>query len=58
MITVRRLIAQLKKLPPNAKVVFVDHDQDPDSGEFNGAVTRAEVAPDSIKDRGYGVMLL
>lgn len=56
-LTVRQLIAQLKKMPPGAKVCVVAHDQNPEAGEFDGAVRRVEEAPMAIRDRGYAVML-
>lgn len=56
--TVRRLINALKKMPPRAKVCFVAHDQNPDDGEFDGAVSLVQEAPDAIKARGYEVVIL
>jgi hypothetical protein len=56
-ITVRRLITALKKLPPDAKVCWCDHDQDPESGELNGPVHHAEPAPPALRKLGYGAVL-
>lgn len=55
--TVRVLIAALKKMPPTAKICWVDHDHNPDRGEFNGSVRKVEQTPKALKERGYGVML-
>ena len=56
-ITVQMLIAQLKKMPPRAKVCWCDHDHDYDSGELNGPVRGVIEAPPAIKARGFGVIL-
>jgi hypothetical protein len=57
-VTVEQLIAALKKLPPNAKIALVDHDQNYHAGEMNGALNRVEEAPPAIKLRGFGAVLL
>jgi hypothetical protein len=57
MMTVRRLIAQLRKLPPNAKVAVCAHDQDPARGEFDGFVNSVSPAPDALRERGCGVVI-
>jgi hypothetical protein len=56
-ITVRQLIAQLKKLPQSAKVAVIAHDQDAERGEFDGFVRSAGEAPAAIKERGCGVII-
>lgn len=55
--TVRKLIAELKKLPPNARVCFAAHDQNPEAGEFDGDVRSVDEAPPALQERGYGVVL-
>jgi hypothetical protein len=55
--TVRKLIAELKKLPATAKVAVCAHDQDPAVGEFDGAVWSVQDAPKALKERGYGVVI-
>lgn len=49
MITVKQLIAKLRKFPPNARVGWADHDHSED--ELNGAAGRVEEATDYVKDR-------
>lgn len=56
-LTVRQLIAKLKKMPPGAKVCFAAHDQNPEAGEFDGTVNSVEESPPALKERGYGVLL-
>jgi hypothetical protein len=58
MMTVRRLIKALKKMPPDAKVAICAHDQDPERGEFDGFVNRVEASPKAIRERGAGVVIL
>lgn len=55
--TVRKMIALLKKMPQNAQVVVCDHDQDPERGEFSGVPNWVVEAPPAIKARGYGVVI-
>ncbi len=56
---VKELIKQLKKYPPDAEVVWRDHDQS--EGEFNGHVnyvrewSEHDVANDSYPDQRVGV---
>lgn len=56
-LTVRKLIAELKKMPPTAKVCWADHDHDYHSGEFNGPVALVHSASEAIRERGFGVIL-
>jgi len=56
-LTVRQLIAKLKKMPPDALVVFCAHDQEPEQGEYDGSVYAVDEAPPALRDRGYGVTL-
>lgn len=55
--TVRKLIAELKKMPATAQVAVCAHDQDPESGDFDGGVCRVDAAPKAMKERGYGVII-
>lgn len=55
--TVRKLIAELRKMPATAKVCVCAHDQDPASGNFDGGVNDVIAAPQVLKDRGYGVVI-
>lgn len=41
-LTVRQIIAKLKKMPPDATVAFAAHDQDSDAGEYDGIVREVE----------------
>ena len=57
---VRELIAALRKMPMDAKVVVADHDHDSDGGQYNGSIpTRnsVEVASPVMLERGYGVVI-
>jgi hypothetical protein len=51
-VTVKQLIAQLRKMPVNAVVGWADHDQGDD--ELNGRVRIVEEASEAVK-REYGV---
>lgn len=55
--TVRKLIAELKKMPATAKVAVCAHDQDPEQGLFEGGANLVELAPPAMKERGYGVVI-
>jgi len=55
--TVRKLIAELRKMPSTALVAVSAHDQDPAQGEHDGGVCAVEPAPQAMKDRGYGVVI-
>lgn len=55
--TVRKLIAELRKMPATATVAVCAHDQDPGSGNFDGGVCSVDLAPKAMKDRGYGVII-
>lgn len=55
--TVRKLIAELRKMPATAKVCVCAHDQDPNDGDYDGSVNGVEEAPPAMKDRGYGVVI-
>ena len=55
--TVRQLIAALRKMPANAKVVVCDHDQDDESGEYNGSPGCVTEASATMRERGYGVVI-
>jgi hypothetical protein len=55
--TVRALIAALKKLPPTAKIAVCAHDQSAEHGEFDGFARYVELAPPALKDRGAGVVI-
>jgi hypothetical protein len=55
--TVRKLIALLKKMPPNGKVVVSDHDHDDQSGQFSGSPFTVREASDAMKARGYDVVI-
>lgn len=57
-LTVAQLIKRLSKMPPRARVVFVAHDQNPDDGEFDGFISIVDEAPEALKERGAGVMLI
>lgn len=56
-LTVAQLIRKLKTLDPKARVVFCDHDQNPEQGEIGSPVGEAFEAPAALKERGYGVVL-
>lgn len=55
--TVRKLIAELRRMPQGAKVCVVAHDQNPEVGEFDGPVQHVDEATDSLGKRGFGVMI-
>ena len=56
--TVRRLIAELKKMPLDAKVVVADHDHDSeDAAEYNGPPSSVWLATPAMRKRGYGVVI-
>lgn len=56
MMTVRRLISLLKKMPQNAGVGIQDHDHGED--EMNGLLRSVEEASPTLKkERGVGVVL-
>lgn len=58
-ITVRQLIAKLKKMPSNAVVAWRDHDQSED--ELNGYVNCVEEAPEAVylrEDRPRAIVVL
>lgn len=52
--TVKQLIAKLRKLDPNALVVWRDHDQSVD--ECNGYVNRVKEAEDELLAKECGVI--
>lgn len=56
--TVRKLIEELHKMPLTAQVAICAHDQDPERGEFDGSVSSVRRAPDALKLRGCGVVIL
>jgi hypothetical protein len=56
-LTVRRLIAALKKMPPSAKVCFAAHDQNWVAGEYDGIVHSVDVVPTGARHHGCGVVL-
>lgn len=55
--TVRQLIAELRKMPADAKVCFIAHDQDPERGEYDGAAHYVEEAPPALAERGFGAFI-
>jgi len=55
--TVRKLIAELRKMPPTATVAVCAHDQDPHDGDYDGGVRGVMAAPSAMKERGYGVII-
>jgi len=55
--TVQKLIALLRKMPPRTMVAVCNHDQDPEQGEFDGTPHGVAEAPDALKARGYGVVI-
>lgn len=55
--TVRKLIAELRKMPATAKVCVCAHDQDPHDGDYDGGVLSVIAAPQALKERGYGVVI-
>lgn len=55
--TVRRLIAELKKMPPDAKVCFAAHDHDWSAGEYDGVVSSVDRVPPKVRHHGCGVVL-
>ena len=56
MMTVQKLIAMLKKMPPRAIVAWADHDHS--DQEFNGFVGQVCEASDYLKkQRGVGVVI-
>ena len=57
VMTVRKLIAELRKMPQTARVVVCAHDQDSESGEFDGSAKSVALAPPALKERGYGVVI-
>lgn len=54
---VRQLIAALKKMPQDAKVVVCDHDQDDDAGEYNGSPHAVWLASEAMREKGYEVVI-
>lgn len=56
-ITVKQMIAKLKKMPQSAKVAVCNHDQDAGRGEMDGTVSGIEEAPEALRERGYGVVI-
>lgn len=46
---VSTLIRQLKKMPPNAEVVFQNHDNGPT--EWDGVIRKAMMAEDEMNER-------
>jgi hypothetical protein len=55
--TVRKLIAELRKMPQTSKIVVCAHDHEPSLGEYDGLICNIFEAPQAIKDRGYGVVI-
>lgn len=56
--TVRKLIAELRKMPQNATVVFAAHDQDSSAGEYDGHVNGVDKAtPQAKRHHGAGVVI-
>ena len=55
--TVRRLIAALKKMPPDAKVAVADHDHDSEAGQYNSSPFSVELATPAMRQRGFGVVI-
>lgn len=55
--TVRQLIAALKKMPPNAEVAVCAHDQDDEAGEFDGFAHSVIAASPAMRKRGAGVVI-
>jgi hypothetical protein len=56
MITVQKLIAKLKKMPPRAIVAWADHDHN--DNEINGFVGQVLEASEYLKkERGVGVII-
>ena len=45
---VKELIKALRKMPPDSKIVWVDHDQDSEGGEFNNFVRTCFEASDEL----------
>lgn len=54
---VAQLIARLRKMPSNAKVVVCAHDQNPEAGEFDGIPSTVYEAPEALRARGYSVVI-
>lgn len=48
-ITAGRLIKELRKFPPDAKVVFANQDHNSDEGEFDSFVLRVCEASEAIQ---------
>jgi hypothetical protein len=56
--TVKQIIAALRKMPPGATVAFCAHDQDSDVGEYDGIVRKVEEAsPQAKRHHGAGVII-
>lgn len=57
-LTVKQIIAALKKMPPNARVVFCAHDQHDEIGEYDGFVSGVgEATPEAKRRHGAGVII-
>jgi len=55
--TVRKLIAALKKMPPDAKVCFAAHDQDWAAGDYDGIVRSVGEVRLEARHHGCAVVL-
>lgn len=51
-LTVKQLIAKLRRMPPDAVVIWKDHDNDPE--DFNDFVRFVEDVTDVIRDDRCG----
>lgn len=54
-LTVKKLIGQLKKFPPDATIGFADHDHSDD--EMNGVIRTVDEASDA-QERTWGVKVV
>ena len=55
--TVKQMIAALRRMPPGARVVFCAHDQDADAGEYDGFVNEVTEASPAMMQHGAGVVI-
>ncbi|MBS7671739.1 hypothetical protein [Croceicoccus gelatinilyticus] len=50
-LTVKQLIAALRRMPPHSTIIVADHDQNSESGEYNGTVQSCMEASELLKER-------